>query len=235
MVHKTYTMTAINVLIINCTLKKSPHKSNTQLLADKVMDEYEALGASTESLRMADYEVNRGTKTDEGKGDQWRQILAKIKACDICVLAAPIWMGHSPSTVQQIFERLDDVFYNEDLQDKKTGQFFAYNKVAGALVTGNEDGAHEVARHILWGMQEIGFTIPPNANSYWVGMAGGSADYGDGEGDKHYYTNKNNLYMVHNTVYLAQLLKNNPIPTNIKQLDEQAKKVSKRYMVKSKK
>jgi hypothetical protein len=32
--------------------------------------------------------------------------------------------------------------------------------------------------------------------------------------------------MANNLVYLAKLLKENPIPTNLKKLDEEAKKVS---------
>jgi multimeric flavodoxin WrbA len=218
-------MTDIKALIINCTLKPSPTKSNTQLLADKVVAELKNLNVATESIRLVDFDIKRGVSSDENNGDQWPEILEKIKQCDICIIATPIWMGRSASTVQQIFERLDDVFYNKDLQ-KENGQFFAYNKVAGAIITGNEDGAHEVAAHILWGMQEVGFTIPPNVNTYWVGMAGGSKNYGDGEGERHFYTNKTNLYMAQNLAYMARLLKANPIPTDFNAINERAKKES---------
>jgi len=222
-------MPDIKALIINCTLKRSPEKSNTQILADKIVTEFNSLGVITEAIRFVDYDIKHGTTSNEGNGDQWPIVLEKIKQCDICIIAAPIWMGRSASTVQQIFERLDDVFYNKELQNKETGQFFPYNKVGGAVITGNEDGAHEVAAHILWGMQEIGFTIPPNVNSYWVGMAGGSKNYGDGEGKKHYYTNKTNLYLAHNTFYMAKLLKANPITTNLTELNKRAKKDSSKH------
>ncbi|MCW3123727.1 MAG: flavodoxin family protein [Flavipsychrobacter sp.] len=220
-------MSDLRALIINCTLKKTPELSNTEALANKVITEYHKLDVNTEMIRLADYNIKHGTSSDEGDGDEWPQVLEKIRACDICIIASPIWLGHSPSTVQQIFERMDDVFYNKELKDKETRQFFTYNKVAGALVTGNEDGAHAVVSHVLWSMHEIGFTIPPNANSYWVGMAGGDKNYTDGGGEKHVYTNKNNLYMVHNTVYMARLLKQHPIPTNLHELDIMAKKMSK--------
>ncbi len=193
-----------------------------------MIDQYKALGVNTEAIRLVDYTIKHGTSSDEGDGDEWPEVLEKVRQCDICIIATPIWMGHIPSTVQQIFERLDDVFYNKDLKDKTTGQFFPYNKLAGALITGNEDGAHAIAAHILWAMQEVGFTIPPNANSYWVGMAGGSDDYTDGEGEHHYYTNKTNRYLVQNTVYLAKLLKAHPIPTNLNEQDKLAKKESKK-------
>jgi multimeric flavodoxin WrbA len=219
-------MPNLKALIINCTLKSSPRKSNTQALADKVISQFQSEYVTTESIRLVDYNIKHGTSSDEGNGDQWPQVLQKIRDCDICIIAAPIWLGHTPSTVQQIFERMDDIFYNDALKDKETGQFFTYNKVAGALVTGNEDGAHAVVSHILWSMQELGFTIPPNVNSYWVGEAGGDKNYTDGGGEKLFYTNKNNLYLVHNAIYMAKLLKANPIPTNLNKLDKEAKKDS---------
>jgi hypothetical protein len=49
--------------------------------------------------------------------------------------------------------------------DEKTGQYFTYNKVVGCLITGNEDGAHSCAAQVLWSMQELGYTIPPNVNA----------------------------------------------------------------------
>jgi hypothetical protein len=33
-------------------------------------------------------------------------------------------------------------------------------------------------------------------------------------------------YLAHNTAWMAQLLKDNPIPTNLKELEAEAKKVS---------
>ena len=219
-------MQPLHALIINCTLKPWPKKSETQALIDKVVAKYKQLGVTTECIRFVDHEIKPGVHSDMGNGDEWPQILEQMKRCNICIIATPIWMGRAASPVQRIFERLDAIFSEKDLSDSETGQFFPYNKVAGALITGNEDGAHHVASHILWAMQEFGFTIPPNVNSYWVGVAGGSKNYTDGGGERLEYTNKNNLYLVHNTVYMAQLLRDNPISTNIKKLNEAAKQES---------
>jgi len=46
-----------------------------------------------------------------------------------------------------------------------------YKKVGGCLITRNEDGAHSCAAQVLWAMQQVGFTILPNVNAYWVGKA----------------------------------------------------------------
>jgi multimeric flavodoxin WrbA len=213
----------MKAFIINCTLKLSPQFSNTEALIDKAVAQLQAAGAETEVIRLVDYNVKPGTSSDEGDGDQWPELLEKIKQCDIFIIGTPIWMGHLSSTAQRIIERLDDIFYNDDLSDQETGQFFTYNKVAGCLVTGDEDGAHSCAAQVLWAMQEVGFTIPPNVNAYWVGLAGGSKNYVEGGGEKHYYTNYSLRFMIANLVWFARLLKEHPIETNLNQLREQAK------------
>lgn len=205
----------MKALIINCTLKRGASFSNTGALAEKAAAQFKELGVITETIRLNDYEVLTGNSADEGDGDQWPQILEKIKACNIFIIATPIWMGHLASTSQKVIERLDAVFRDEDLIDPANGQYMPYNKVAGCLITGNEDGAHSCAAQVLWAMQEVGFTIPPNVNAYWVGKAGGEKDYVEAGGERYLYTNKTLRYMTANLAWFAKLLEQHPIPTNL--------------------
>ncbi len=218
----------MKALIINCTLKSSPEFSNTGALAQKAASQLAAEGIQTEVIRLLDYEIKPGTESDMGNGDEWPILLRKIKACDIFIIATPIWMGHVASTTQRLIERLDAIFHDKDLSDPATGQFFTYNKVAGCLITGNEDGAHSCAAQVLWAMQESGFTIPPNVNAYWVGMAGAGKDYVEAGGEQWYYTNYTLRYTTANLAWFARLLKANPISTNLNDLKELAKKESPR-------
>lgn len=213
----------LKVLFLNCTLKKSPTVSNTEALIKKAQQLYEAQGAKTEIVRVVDYNVKFGVSSDEGDGDEWPQILSKIKACDVLVIGTPIWFGVRGSVCQMVIERLDGT-YEEG--DKQTGQFPLYNKVAGVIVTGNEDGAHDVAANTLFNLTHLGCTVPPNVDTYWVGTAGPGPSYIEAGGDKHLYTNKTVRYMVANTLYMAKVLKEKPIPTNLNQLIAEAKKVS---------
>lgn len=206
---------ALKALFLNCTLKPSPAESNTQALIDKVAGLMEEQGVSTEAIRVVDYNVKFGVSSDEGEGDDWPKILAEIKAADILVIGSPIWFGVRSSVAQLVVERLDGT-YEEG--NAKTGQFPLYNKVAGVIVTGNEDGAHDVASNTLFNLSHLGCTIPPNADSYWVGPAGPGPSYIEAGGDKHLYTNKTARYMAANLVYMAKLLKDHPIPTNLKEL-----------------
>jgi multimeric flavodoxin WrbA len=155
----------MKALIVNCTLKRSPEFSNTGALIDKAVILLQQQQVKTEVIRLTDYNIKSGNSSDEGEGDQWPEILQKIKAAEILILGTPIWMGHLASTSQRVIERLDAIFHEEGTTDEKTGQYFTYNKVAGCLITGNEDGAHSCAAQVLWSMQELGYTIPPNVNA----------------------------------------------------------------------
>ena len=216
----------MKALFINCTLKRAPAFSNTEALAKKAAQQLREKGFETEIIRLNDYNVLTGNSSDEGEGDEWPQLLEKIKACQIFVIATPIWMGHLASTAQKVIERLDAIFRDEELIDAKTGQFMPYNKVAGCLITGNEDGAHSCAAQVLWSLQEVGFTIPPNVNAYWVGLAGGEKDYVEAGGERYLYTNKSLRYMTENLAWFAKLLAANPIGTHLLEAEEKAKQES---------
>ncbi|MDK2833714.1 MAG: hypothetical protein PWP14_1820 [Methanolobus sp.] len=209
----------LKAIFLNCTLKQSPEISNTRALIDKAVKLFEELGVESEVIRVVDYKVKFGVSSYEGEDDEWPLILDKIKSCDILVIGSPIWFGVRSSVTQLVFERLDGTY---DEGDPETGQFPLYGKVAGVIVTGNEDGAHNVAANTLFNLTHLGCTVPPNVDSYWVGDAGPGPSYIAAGGEKHLYTNKTVRYMVNNLVFFAKLLKNNPIPTNIKRLYEDA-------------
>jgi len=210
-------------IILNCSLKKSPETSNTQALIAKVAALLRELDVECEVLRMADYNVPFGVTSDEGEGDDWPEILERIRRSDIIIIGTPIWFGVRSSIAQLVIERLDGT-YNE--ADGDTGQYPLYGKVAGVIVTGNEDGAHHAASTTLFNLSHLGCTIPPNADCYWVGEAGPGPSYIEAGGDRHLYTNKTARFMAHNLAYMARLLKEHPIPTNLKELQEEAKQLS---------
>jgi multimeric flavodoxin WrbA len=213
----------LKAVFLNCTIKKSPEVSNTQALIDKVIDLYRDLGVESETVRIVDHNIPFGVETDMGEGDEWPEILAKLKEADIVVIGTPIWFGVRASVAQLVIERLDGT-YNEG--DAKTGQFPLYGKVAACIVTGNEDGAHDAAATTLFNLSHLGCVVPPNSDCYWVGTAGPGPSYIEAGGDRHLYTNKTARYLANNTAYFARLMKDHPIPTNLNTLIEAAKQVS---------
>ena len=214
---------ALKAIFLNCTLKKSPETSNTQAFITMAEGLFRELGVTTETVRVVDHNVEYGNTSEVGPNDDWPMILQKVKESDILVIATPIWRGDRSSVEKKIAERFDGI-WNE--ADKETGQYPTFNKVAGVLVDGNEDGAKKAISSILFDLSEHGFTIPVNAFSYYVGEAGPGAAYIEAEGDKHLFTNNYLYLMVHNLVHLAERLKENPYPANVNELKEKAKKIS---------
>jgi len=210
-------MAELKALFLNCTLKSSPEVSNTEALIGKVIEWFDRLDVESEVVRVVDYHVRFGVTSDEGEGDEWPIILDKVKAADILVIGTPIWFGVRGSVAQLVIERLDGT-YNER---NEVGQYPLYNKVGGVVVTGNEDGAHAAAETTLFNLSHLGCTIPPNADTYWVGEAGPGPSYIEAGGEDHPYTKRTTRWMAHNLVHLARMLKANPIPAEGNTFDEE--------------
>lgn len=201
-------MPELSALLLNCTLKRSPAVSNTEALMDRVIEVLEGLDVACEKVRVVDYKVPFGVSSNEGGGDEWPIILDKVLAADILIIGTPIWFGVRGSVCQLVIERLDGTYNTTNA----VGQYPLYNTVAGVVVTGNEDGAHAAAETTLFNLSHLGCTIPPNADTYWVGDAGPGPSYIEAEGWKHAYTQKTTRWMAHNLVHFARLLKEHPIP-----------------------
>jgi multimeric flavodoxin WrbA len=213
----------LKALILNCTLKKSPRISNTQALIDKAVQLFTKQNVVAETIRVVDHYIPFGVSSKEDEKDEWPMILNKIKSCDIFIIGSPIWFGVRSSVTQLVLERLDAT-YSE--ANPKTGQFPLYGKVGGVIITGNEDGAHNIAANTLFNLSHLGCTIPPNVDTYWVGPAGPGPSYIKAGGERHLYTNKTVRFMVSNLVHFSNVLKENPIPTNLNVLVEKAKQES---------
>ena len=199
---------SLKAVLLNCTLKKSPAESNTQALMDHVIEILEGQDVACESIRVVDYNIPFGVSSDEGDGDEWPQILEKIKAADILLMGMSIWFGVRCSVAQMVIERLDGT-YNET---NDVGQYPLYNKVAGVVVTGNEDGAHSSAETTLFNMTHLGCVVPPNADTYWVGDAGPGPSYIEAGGESHPYTQRTSSWCAHNLLHMARILRETPIP-----------------------
>jgi multimeric flavodoxin WrbA len=214
---------SIRALFLNCTLKPSPETSNTQALIDKVAGLLGELGVESEMIRVVDHRVMFGVSSDEGEDDEWPVILERVNDCDILVIAMPIWFGVRSSVAQLVMERLDGTYADGD---PDTGQYPLYGKVAGVIVTGNADGAHDCCANTLFNLTHLGCMVPPNVDCYWVGDAGPGPSYIEAGGDDHLYTNRTARYMAHNLLWGVHALRATPIETSLKTLDAEARVVS---------
>ncbi|MFF9472209.1 flavodoxin family protein [Streptomyces roseolus] len=199
--------TPLRALALVCTLSPSPKPSSSQLLAEQTMSALADHGVTGSVIRIADHDVKPGVEVDMGDGDAWPAIRDKILDSDILVLSTPIWLGHPSSVAQRVLERLDAELGESDDE----GRMLTYGKAAAVCVVGNEDGAHNVSADLFQGLNDVGFSLAPNAVTYWVGEAMQGTDYQDLEKTPE-KTAAATKTLAANTAHLARLLKSTPYP-----------------------
>jgi multimeric flavodoxin WrbA len=197
----------MRALIINCTLKPSPAPSNTEALARVVAEALEKGSVAVDWVRAVDHDIKPGVESDMGAGDAWPAIRAKVLAAEILVIATPTWVGKPSSVAQRVIERMDAMISETDDQ----GRPVAYNRVAGVVNTGNEDGAHHVIGEIAGALGDIGFTIPGQAWTYWHLGPGAGPDYLDDQRG-HDWAAKTGRAMAQNLLTVAAALAATPLP-----------------------
>ncbi|MER7892990.1 flavodoxin family protein [Micromonospora sp. NPDC094482] len=200
-------MASIRALILNCTLKRSPAPSSSEVLGREVLDALGEQGVESELIRVVDHDVRFGVSTDEGDGDGWPAIRDKLLAAQILIIATPIWLGQPSAVCKMVLERLDAELSETDAQ----GRLLTYGKVAGVAVVGNEDGAHHTVGQVQQALNEVGFTCAAAGATYWVGEALHTLDYIDA-GPKPDTTGRTTKALALNSAHLARLLADQPYP-----------------------
>lgn len=199
----------LRALFINCTLKRSPEVSHTQGLADIAIAIMERNGVGVETVRAVDLEIATGVypdMTEHGWArDDWPALARRVLDADILVLTTPIWLGEKSSVCTRVIERL----YGDSHLLNAAGQYAFYGRVGGCIVTGNEDGAKHCAMNILYSLQHLGYVIPPQADSAWLGEAGPGPSYLDpgSGGPENDFTNRNTTFLTWNLLHLARMLR----------------------------
>ncbi|MFI0740382.1 flavodoxin family protein [Streptomyces sp. NPDC021100] len=196
----------MRALVVNCTLKKSPEPSNTEALAQVVAGRLTELGVRVDHVRAVDLDIRPGVSSDMGDGDAWPAVREKILAAEILVMASPTWLGRPSSVAQRVLERMDAMLSETDDE----GRPVAYNRVAGVVVTGNEDGAHHVISEIAGALGDIGYTVPGQSWTYWHLGPGPGPDYLD-ESQGHEWSHKTARAMAANLQGVAAALAARPL------------------------
>lgn len=216
---KSPDFTNLSAMYVNCTLKKSPETSHTDTLINVSKQIMRKEKVRIDEIRLVDFEVASGVYPDmtehNWEKDDWPMLFKRIINADILIVGTPIWLGEKSSIAQKLIERL----YAMSGQTNDKGQYLFYGKVGGCVVTGNEDGIKHCAMGILYSLQHIGYSIPPQADCGWIGEVGPGPSYGDTEwkgkklkkpvGFESDFTNRNTTFMTYNLLHLASMLKSN--------------------------
>ncbi|HET8884254.1 MAG TPA: NAD(P)H-dependent oxidoreductase [Candidatus Saccharimonadales bacterium] len=197
----------LKALVLGCSLRGLPSESSSDVLAQQVLDELSQYNVSGSIIRVVDYNIMPGVKTDMGEGDDWPKLRQQMLEADIFIIATPTWVGHMSSVAQRVIERLDAELSETDSQ----GRLLTYGKVAAVVVVGNEDGAHKISADLFQSLNDVGFTIAAQNSTYWNDHAMGSTDYKDlNETPKEVASTNKSL--AANAAHLARLLKQHDYP-----------------------
>ncbi len=209
----------LKAVYVNCSLKTDNASSNTQRLMDKSIAIMQSVGITVTTVHAATAGIATGvypdmTTVDPQLGgvqeDAWPGLMRDlILPANILVIGTPIWLGMHSSVATRVIERL----YGWSGEHNDEGQYIFYGRAGGCLVTGNEDGVKHVAMSVLYALQHVGYTIPPQADAGWIGEVGPGPSYGDepeGGGTPYGYDNdfskRNTTFMTWNLIHTARML-----------------------------
>lgn len=205
----TWDFSDLRAVYINCTLKRSPERSHTEGLMRQSMAIMEKNDVAVEYLRAVDHDIAPGVYPDMTEhgwdSDAWPSIQQKVMASQILIIGSPIWLGEKSSVCTKVVERL----YGYSGVLNEAGQYAYYGRVGGCVITGNEDGIKHCSMSILYALQHVGYTVPPQADCGWIGEAGPGPSYLDegSGGPENDFTNRNTTFMTWNLLHLARMLK----------------------------
>lgn len=206
-----YDFSELKALFLNCTLKKSPEPSHTEQLMQLSQKIMEAVDVETEIIRPVDHNIAFGVypdMTEHGwEKDEWPDIQKKVMYANILIIGTPIWLGEKSSVATLAIERL----YSFSGETNEQGQYSYYGRTGGCIVTGNEDGVKHCSMSVMYGLQHIGYTIPPQADAGWIGEVGPGKSYADegSGGPENDFTNRNTTFMTWNLLHTAKMLADN--------------------------
>tara|TARA_R110002110_G_scaffold30881_3_gene109239 strand:- start:1936 stop:2673 length:738 start_codon:yes stop_codon:yes gene_type:complete len=205
---ETGDFTGLRAVYLNCTLKRAEEASHTERLMSASVEIMRKNGVTVETIRAGERRIAFGVYPDMREHgweyDEWPELWKTIKEANILVIGTPIWLGEESSVCRLVIERL----YGMSGELNGKGQSSFYGKVGGAVITGNEDGIKHCAMSLLFAMNHLGYTIPPQADCGWVGEAGPGVSYGDdGAGFDNDFTQRNTTIMTWNLMHMALMLK----------------------------
>ena len=153
--------------------KRSPETSNTEGLIDVSRLIMEKQGVSHRVIRTVDHDIASGVYPDMREHgwatDEWPELYP-----------AGARSGHRGGGRAHLAGRqllADQEAHRAALRPlgpaqraRASGRSTA--RSGGCLITGNEDGIKHCAMNVLYSLQHIGFTIPPQADAGWIGPVG---------------------------------------------------------------
>ncbi|PWL16551.1 NADPH-dependent oxidoreductase [Falsochrobactrum shanghaiense] len=199
----------LTAIALNATLKRGDdkHPSSTERILRYLETHLAPYDVTTEHIRLSEFNIEPGVTSLESDRDDWPRIREKIINADILIFGSPIWLGQPSSICKRVLERMDAFLSETDDHNRMP----SYGRIAVVAVVGNEDGAHLVSSQLYQALNDVGFTIPANGVTYWVGEAMQSTNFVDLAEVPETVASATKM-LAANCAHLARLLKNAPYP-----------------------
>lgn len=204
-------MNALNILFLNCTLKRSPEVSNTEALWTVVAQKYQQQGHRTHQLRVIDYEIS------QKKDYRFSAVLQHIQAAHILIVGLSVRHSRSPSIYYKLLEKLQG--------DRTEHQL--YNKVFGLLLTSDAEGGGHCIAQAYQDFSRLGCTQPPNNTVSWSRSIDAKAGFIEARGEYAITVNTAAGLLVGNSIAIAQALYQHPLKPNIASVQQAARAIAK--------
>ena len=218
-------MAGLKVVLMNCTLKRSPEMSQIEALWDVVAALYRQKGCQTHQFRTIDRQILPGMTLDEGERDEFPRLFESIRDTDILILGLPIVGGTRSPECTKAIARLQGV--RETYLDVKTGQFSLYNKVFGLIAIGDAMGGVGAIAQTCYEFGQLGFTHPPHNTVTWFQSLDTQKDFFEAKGSTSFSVNREARLLVENSCSLAQMLRQTPLQTNLRKITQEARAIAK--------
>jgi multimeric flavodoxin WrbA len=209
----------IKVLGISGSARQKAGMSNSERILLQALDMAKKFAAVPRFIRLQDlkiYDCEGHYSQDPGyctypcqdsmkyEDDQMQIVYEAILDTDVLILATPIrWNNHS-ALMQKFVERMNCI----ENSDVWFGKKLIKDKVAGLIVIGHVDGVQHVAGNLMNFLNWLGFHMPQDMITSWVGPNDEDTTKDLDEIQKNPYTQEDLENMVHGILKLAIDLKN---------------------------
>ena len=166
-------------------------------------------GVEVDVIRFVDHDIATGVWPDMREHgwetDAWPEPVAASSPATSWWSAGPIWLGDNSSEPQEA----DRAHLHALRRAQREGQV-PLLRPRRRLHHHRQRGRHQhCAQNVLYSLQHVGYTIPPNADAGWIGEAGPGPSYLDpgSGGPENDFTSRNTTFMTWNLMHLATMLK----------------------------
>lgn len=205
------------VLFVNCTLKPTPEVSNTEALWQVLAEQYHQRECQTQSIRVVDAEM--GPEEEHGEG--FLQLFTSMRQANIVIVGTPVRQGRASSPYQRLIERLQQT--QLAYLEPGTGQLPLYNTVFGLVLVGDSAGGLTCAADICYDFNQLGCLNPPQNVVPWCQPMDTEAEFIEAEGHLSIAVNQAVRVLADNSLAIAQMLRQTPLATNLRDAAREAR------------